>query len=255
MNILLINQITLARIFCRALSLLYVVAAAWNDGFSNIILGIPFGFYVLYDAYMIRDNNKKLSVFLVMFVTMVTLSSQYHRSGWHWFYPALGTTVTLQKDTPFFLNPYHPFTLMFMKPINALQMTTSITTLPIGSEFTLTRQHITGHPDFGTTYVFAITLKDKQMNDLLVSEAQKRPINFTAIGDAYTYLRRDTLYVNSYDLGVIHATSSLDVMPRFHLLTAILMLPLYLCALLALNIARKIAWSAHLTDNNTRKAA
>jgi len=65
MNPIQINRITIARVFCRILCILYVVAAAWNDGVSTVVLGIPFGFYLLYDAYQIKDSNKLLSVLSV----------------------------------------------------------------------------------------------------------------------------------------------------------------------------------------------
>jgi len=242
MNPIQINRITIARVFCRILCILYVMAAAWNDGVSTVVLGIPFGFYLLYDAYQIKDSNKVLSVVLGMSTALIALSSQYDRSGWQWFYPALQQPITVSHDTPIMLNPYHPFTLS-LSPSASSVPTPSLYVIKAGSSITLHHQHITQRNTQDTTYLYGITLADNQQHRLLVNEAQKRPIKWLTLDeDFYKYLSRETLYVTRHTLDTLSAPHQINTSPSMTWLLWLLQTPVVLCALLCLNIVRKIAW-------------
>lgn len=240
MRTALINNTHLYRFICRILCGVYIAAAAMNDGVSHIVAGIPFGLYLLYDAYQLRETNKGMSFFLVMYPTILLVNAQFDRSNWHWFYPALGTTITLEQDMPFIFNPLFPNTLTFFTDNPNAQPTPH--KIAANTRITIARQYIVGHTQGNPEYLFAITLSAPKQNELLIQQAWQQHARWNALSPKYQDIDRDKLFISPYTLNMLSSNTTLSISPRFHWLSSILYYPSVIMALLVLNLLRTRAW-------------
>lgn len=243
MHTVLINHTHIYRTICRILCGVYIAAAAINDGISHITAGIPFGLYLLYDAYHIRETHKATSFFLVMYPTLLFANAQFDRSNWHWFYPALSTTITLEKNMPFIYNPLFPNTLNFFAPTPDAPPTPH--KLPKGTILTISRQYIAGHTQKEPKYLFTITLSPLTLHETLVQEAWQQHARWNALPMQYLDIPRDKLYIDSYTLHTLAPNTIQTITPRFQWLANILSYPSVIAALFILNILRMAAWKDH----------
>lgn len=232
------------RRFSELLCVAYVVAAAVNDGFSGVYLSLPFALYLLRNAW-----QRSRTVFALVMVCLLGAwgFSQLDRSGWSWFYPAVGQSFILPKEAPLFMSPYFPLQWSHFRLGNINDESKPDVVLPAGTRITLQRQYVNGHPDFGVNYLFQVSLNDSSLESLLVHRSLAFPMR--GLSDEKQPLPKNALYMASYTVAALkdsNASASFrDISPRIEALTVLLLWPIWLPACVFL----LVVWRFKLKDD------
>ncbi len=214
---------------------IYVIAAAINDGFTGVYLGTPFALFLFLDAYKFRKRNPILSAIHIVFLVFMLLVSQADRSTWKILYPAIGKTITIDKDIIVYRNPYYPFQMDGFAFNEKKENQSYI--LHKDEQLTIIRQSVTGHPDFGTNYVFAIKLNSDKLEKQFIKEAKNLSIDWQSIGSFYKVLPQNNIYISDYSMGAYimnTQNNGFTTNRRFILFDIILIYPILIPVLLLL---------------------
>jgi hypothetical protein len=229
-----INRLAWLQWFCRVLSACYVVAGAVNDGFSGVWMALPFAAYLLWDCWTLRRSKHVWAICQLVFLLAATVFSTLDRSGWSWFYPMVGQQVEVQANTPMYHSKYFPLTLTGYSTKEISDGVVEIGVekhpdfiMPKGTKLAVQKQYVSGHPEFGTSYVFAVTLDNVALNKQLVDAANHIPVRWDALDLEYKAFPQDVLYMDSYELGKFQSNKTSGVMPRLDLLTILLIYPIH----------------------------
>jgi len=141
-------------IFLYLVSVYYVLISAVNDGFSGVLLGIPFAIFLLYELMTTKSRIiKDMNVLFLMLAVILTFAD---RSRLKVIYPAVDERITINADINYsyaynYINAIDFYSIPFNNTRGH-----KVFLLRKGEVVNITRQYKTGNPDFGISYVYEI---------------------------------------------------------------------------------------------------
>ncbi len=144
-----------------AVAYYYVFEASLNDGFSGYMLGIPYAAFLIADLLLHRTSVwVKLLHIVVLSVALFFIL--FDRSANALVYPKLAKEYRIPRDLNytyghFFINELDFETVPYEDLSRKEQ---KIFTLKKGATIRFRRQIVTGHPDFGISYLLEIDSPD-----------------------------------------------------------------------------------------------
>ncbi len=138
--------------FAILISLIFIIASAFNDGFSRFAPAIPF-YFILYIFSKKLNLNIKLKLsFLCIVIASILLNINLSRINW--FYPITNGTITFKQDG--FIHHYSDNSAGFSTSSETISCTgcgeIKIHEVKAG-EILKVKSVATTHPDFSTRYV------------------------------------------------------------------------------------------------------
>ena len=117
------------------------------------------------------------------------------RSDWKIIHPLINEKITVLSDRNITHNEYFPY------EIDLPRSKQSNYTLHKGESFTIKRQIVTGHPDFGISYIFELGNSDN-LNTIttFIENANNLTIDYGAVGNGYRKLDKSKFFIDDISL-------------------------------------------------------
>lgn len=168
----------------------FVLITAANDGFSGSLLGIPYYFFLAFFFLKSPGLSARIAILILIISASALYLSDLSRNKW--IYPIVGTSHTLELPTEvtygFYLNHIRLF------ESSEKHNDQPVTTLPSGTRITVTRQLVSGHPDFATKYLFELNAPELDEYLFRVKSVEDKHARFLW----QNYKFSSSLYSNDY---------------------------------------------------------
>ena len=214
---------------CRVISYIIaysvIIAAATNDGFSGFTLGIPFAIYLAIDSIILLSKKSPIALLHIPFLMLSIYITNSDKSTWKLIHPLIYENIIVKADINITHNQFFPYQLEF--PMSKQ----SDYTLQKGESFTVTKQIVTGHPDFGTSYIFQLKSNtNPSVANRFIHNAEKLIIDFGALrNDVFLQLDKSKIYIDPHSLfRNNHFSYNESRLNRFNGFGTMLMYPTYI---------------------------
>lgn len=164
---------------CIVISGYFVIFTAMNDGFSGPYLGIPYFLYLILLIFISNHLLIRLCCLMLIALAFVILVSDLSRNSL--IYPIVGTSHTMEQDTEI----SYSYNLNHIRAIHHsdIHKDQPIFILPSGTDIKITRQLVSGHPDFSTKYAYQ--LKSEILDEVFKKIKERLKENASILSQKY----------------------------------------------------------------------
>jgi hypothetical protein len=189
---------------CYLLAYFYVIIGAFNDGMTSYYLAIPFMFFLAVELTLSIYRNSFLSLANGVCLGFAVLVIMSDTAAMRLIYPAVGEEIVLAQDGELDYGLYFPFSMLGKGDADKRRKLSSkpnavdgsqVYSVKKGAKFLITHQHVSGHPNFSTQYIYQVDAYDDEFSSKFIKHAQMLPIDEDNLNEAYTSLPQDQLYI------------------------------------------------------------